>query len=43
MEEYSAKEMAYREKLMSEIEELIAELRDDLPTPKPKLSLVREE
>ena len=42
-EEYSAKEMAYREQLMSEIEGLIAELQTDLPTEKPKLSIVREE
>ena len=41
MTEYDAKEMAYREKLISEIEELVAELQTDLP--KPKLSLVREE
>jgi hypothetical protein len=43
MVEYSAKEMAYREKLISEIEELVAELQEDLPVTKPKLSLVREE
>jgi hypothetical protein len=43
MTEYDIKEMAYREKLISEIEGLIAELQEDLPTPKPKLSLVREE
>jgi hypothetical protein len=43
MTEYDAKEMAYREKLISEIESLVSELQDDLPTPKPKLSLVREE
>lgn len=41
MEEYSPKEMIYREELISEIEKLVAELQTDLP--KPKLSLVREE
>lgn len=41
MTEYDAKEMAYREKLISEIESLVSELQEDLP--KPKLSLVREE
>lgn len=43
MTEYDAKEMAYREKLISEIEQLVAELQQDLPAPKPTLSLVREE
>lgn len=41
MVDYSAKEMAYRERLISEIEALVSELQEDLP--KPNLSLVREE
>jgi len=44
MTDYSAKEMAYREKLISEIEDLLNEISNmKEETPRPKLSLVREE